>query len=61
MVNNCPVQSDFNTSVYTSQSEICDSKEVPDQCKDEEPHYLTMASIMTIIDKQKSSHGKFLS
>ena len=43
-------QSDFTTSAYTSQSEICDTKEDVTEDSNDEPQYLTMASIMTIID-----------
>ena len=39
-------QSDFNTSIYT----VSDNK-----TEDEEPDYLTMASLMTIIDKENVS------
>ena len=41
-------QSDFNTSIYT----VSDNKTEADQ---EEPDYLTMASLMTIIDKENTS------
>ena len=41
-------QSDFNTSIYT----VSDNKT---EGEDEEPDYLTMASLMTIIDKENVS------
>ena len=41
-------QSDFNTSIYT----VSDNKT---EAEDEEPDYLTMASLMTIIDKENVS------
>ena len=46
--NSTPLQSDFNTSIYTES----DNKTEADQ---EEPDYLTMASLMTIIDKENTS------
>ena len=46
--NSTPLQSDFNTSIYT----VSDNKTEADQ---EEPDYLTMASLMTIIDKEHAS------
>ena len=55
------VQSDFTTSVYTSQSEICDTKDVGEKAREEEPHYLTMASIMTIVDKRNQNTAGNLS
>ena len=42
------LQSDFNTSIYT----VSDNKT---EAEDEEPDYLTMASLMTIIDKENLS------
>ena len=42
------LQSDFTTSIYT----VSDNKT---EGEDEEPDYLTMASLMTIIDKENVS------
>ena len=49
---NCRVtfQSDFNTSIYT----VSDNKTEGEE-EEEEPDYLTMASLMTIIDKENVS------
>ena len=46
--NSSTFQSDFNTSIYT----VSDNKT---EAEDEEPDYLTMASLMTIIDKENVS------
>ena len=47
-IERVPFQSDFNTSIYT----VSDNKT---EGEDEEPDYLTMASLMTIIDKENVS------
>ena len=46
--NSSTFQSDLNTSIYT----VSDNKT---EAEDEEPDYLTMASLMTIIDKENVS------